>query len=281
MEKNIKFKITYYQGEANNNRLDMYDASASLQGFAKALAITTHALLNDGQIRKRAHSIEGAKLYISPSRKGSFQELITLCIESGAISGIGYSVIAATFYDLLKWTWAKTLGKEHVPETTYVKKLAQRKEPFISEMEDALETVLEEAHRPIKSSKEMYIVLERPKEQGGIIRLDYTTLQNVKSTIDPKVMETTGNVTRFNILTGYGRFYDDGLGKTVSFTLDESVEGQARHLVTWSMNAADRTMNINDDTPIEGKIILVGKKVMSAKGQVKRYLISNVKHIQK
>ena len=62
----IHFKISYHNGDASNGRLDMYDASVSLQGFAKALSITTHALLNDGEIRKKGHSIKGAKIYINP-----------------------------------------------------------------------------------------------------------------------------------------------------------------------------------------------------------------------
>lgn len=59
--KTINFKISYHNGDASDGRLDMYDASVSLQGFAKALAITTHALLNDGEIRKKGNTINGAK----------------------------------------------------------------------------------------------------------------------------------------------------------------------------------------------------------------------------
>lgn len=98
----ITFKISYHHGDATTGRLDMYDASVSLQGFAKALSITTHALLNDGEIRKKGNRIEGAQLYISPPRKGSFEEIITLVITNK--EAIGASIAAAAFYDLIKWT---------------------------------------------------------------------------------------------------------------------------------------------------------------------------------
>ncbi len=128
--KQINFKISYHNGDAQDGRLDMYDAAVSLQGFAKALSITTHALLNNGEIRKKGNCINGAKIYINPSRKGSFEELITLVIENPTVA-IGPSVIANVFYDLIKWTWSKTLDLQYTPETSHVRKLVtiQRSSP--------------------------------------------------------------------------------------------------------------------------------------------------------
>lgn len=146
----VNFKISYHNGDASDGRLDMYDASVSLQEFAKALSITTHALLNDGEIRKKGNSINGAKIYINPSRKGSFEELITIAVENPFATAIGTSIVANVFYDLLKWTWSKTLDIQYTPETPHVRRLEERIEPFIGEMEEALEIPLEQAHRPIK-----------------------------------------------------------------------------------------------------------------------------------
>lgn len=70
--------------------------------FAKALSITTHVLLNKGEIRKKGNSIEGARLYINPSRKGSFEELITLAIKDPVAASIGTSIVANVFYDIIK-----------------------------------------------------------------------------------------------------------------------------------------------------------------------------------
>jgi len=174
--KEIHFKISYHNGDAADGRLDMYDASVSLQGFAKALSITTHALLNDGEIRKKGNNIDGAKLYINPSRKGSFEELITLAIENPVAMSIGTSVIGAVFYDLIKWTWSKTLDLAYEPETVQVKRLEKRIEPFISEMEEALEIPQEQAHRPIKRCEDMVIVIKRQRI-GEVIKLDSETLK--------------------------------------------------------------------------------------------------------
>ena len=265
----ITFKIRYMNGDASSGQLDMYDASVSLQGFAKALSITTHAMLNDGEVRKKGNRAEGAKLYISPSRKGSFEELITLAIDNKVALAIGTSVVGAVFYDLIKWTWSKTLDMDYRPRTSRVKKLANRKEPFIGEMEEALEIPLEQAHKPIKQCNDMVIELVRPRV-GEVIRMDIETLKSVSIRTEPDIIDNIlGNVTRYNILTGIGRFYDDELEHTVSFKVDEKAGSSLRRRITWSLHHAQEEGG--------GKLLLSARKVVSAKGITKRYLIEKVR----
>lgn len=268
----INFKISYHNGDASQGRLDMYDASVSLQGFAKALSITTHALLNDGEIRKKGNSINGAKIYINPSRKGSFEELVTLAIENQVALAIGTSVVGTVFYDLIKWTWSKTLDLAYTPETAHVKRLEDRIEPFIGEMEEALEVPLEQAHRPVKKCDEMVIVIKRPRG-GEVIRMDAETLKSVSVQTEPNVIHNiTGNVTRYNILSGIGRFYDDELEKTVSFKMPENASSSQKRRITWSLHHAQEEG--------EGKIQLDVKRVVSAKGAIRRYLVEKVSLIK-
>lgn len=270
--KKLNFKISYHNGDAADGRLDMYDATVSLQGFAKALSITTHALLNDGEIKKHGNKITGAKLYINPSRKGSFEELITLAIENQAVLAVGTSVVGAVFYDLIKWTWSKTLDLNYSPQTAQVRKLEGRIEPFIGEMEEALEIPLEQAHRPIKQCDDMIIVIKRPRHPDHVIRMDKETLKSVSIQTEPNVITNiTGNVTRYNILSGIGRFYDDELQRTVSFKMLEDSGSSQRRRITWSLH------NAQDEG--EGKIRLEVKRVVSAKGVIRRYLVQKVYRI--
>lgn len=270
--KKINFKISYYYGDADSGRLDMYDASVSLQGFAKALSITTHALLNDGEIRKKGNIINGAKLYISPSRKGSFEELITLVIENPFAAAVGTSVISNVFYDLIKWTWSKTLDQSYTPKTAQIKKLKERVEPFIGEMEEALEIPLEQAHRPIKKCTDMVIAINRNRA-GTVVKLDAETLKSVSIQTEQTIIRNvTGNVTRYNIISGIGRFYDDSLRRTVSFKLEENASSSQRRRITWSLHYAQE--------PGQGKISLDVKRVVSAKGVVRRYLVQKVHRVQ-
>lgn len=267
----ITFAIKYHHGDAQEGHLDMYDAAVSFQGFAKALSITAHALLNDGEIKRKGNRIEGAELYINPSRKGSFEQIVTLVITNK--EAIGASIAAAAFYDLIKWTWSKTLEIAcEEPETPHVRKLAERIEPFIGEMEEALEIPLEQAHRPIKKDNDVIISLKRQRV-GEVIQLDLETLQSVSLKTDEETTpDILGNVTRYNILSGYGRFYDDSLAKTVSFKVGDDVSSVQKQLLTWSLHYAQEAEG-------GGKLLFDAKKIVSAKGATKRYLVSNVKQV--
>lgn len=263
----ITFAIKYHYGDAEQGRLDMYDAAVSFQGFSKALSITAHALLNDGEIRRKGHSIQGGELYINPSRKGSFEQIVTFVITNK--EAIGASIAAAAFYDLIKWTWSKTLDLAYQPETAHVRKLSERIEPFIGEMEEVLEVPLEQAHRPIKKNPEMVIALKRQRI-GEVVRLDAETLQSVSLRTESEITENIkGNVTRYNILSGYGRFYDDELEKTVSFKVEEDVSSTQKQLLTWSMHYAQETDG-------GGKILIDVQRILTAKGAVKRYVVSRI-----
>lgn len=263
----ITFGIKYHYGDAQDGRLDMYDAAVSFQGFARALSITAHALLNDGEVRKKGHNLKGGEIYINPSRKGSFEQIVTFVITNK--EAIGASVAAAAFYDLIKWTWSQTLEAAYEPETPQVKKLAERIEPFIGEMEEELESPLEQAQRPIKKNNEVIISIKRQRVDE-VIRLDHETLEKVSlQTEDHITKNIRGNVTRYNILSGHGRFYDDELNRTVSFKVGNDVSANQKQFLTWSMHCAQETEG-------EGKLLFEARRVLTAKGVTKRYLISHI-----
>ena len=268
----ITFSIKYHDGDARQGHLDMYDAAVSFQGFAKAISITAHALLNKGEIRRKGNRIEGAELYINPSRKGSFEQFVTLVITNQ--EAIGASIAAAAFYDMIKWTWSKTIDKVFDPETPFVKNLVEedRIEPFIGEMEEALEIPLEQAHRPIAKDESVIRSLKRQRV-GDIVRFDSESLKSVSLRSDDVVTENIkGNVTRYNILSGYGRFYDDDLERTVSFKVTDEVSAVQKQLLTWSLHHAQEEEG-------EGKILFDAKKIETARGVIKRYLVTNISHL--
>lgn len=266
---NIHFKISYHHGDAADGRLNLYDAGSSLHGLAKALAITTHALLNEGAIRKHGDRVEGAEIYISPSRKGSFVEFVTIVVSSDAAQTVGLSVVGAAFWDLVKWTWSSTVDKRHEPETPFVRRLSERVEPFIGEITEALEVPLEQVHRPIKEHPEMEISIQRQRV-GEVLRFDEETLQSVSLHNEGDLTEDIkGNVTRYNILSGIGRFYDDNEERTVSFKINQDLSYDQKALLTWSM---EQTMLGNN-----GKIYFNANRIITARGYVKRYMVQEIR----
>jgi len=76
----IPFRITFEGGDADAHQLDFYDGTNSLFGFAKSLLLTTHYLIN-GEVKFQAPSARGARIYMLPSRQGSFEQFIRLVID--------------------------------------------------------------------------------------------------------------------------------------------------------------------------------------------------------
>ncbi|MGM3217857.1 hypothetical protein ACSQ5K_24215 [Pseudomonas sp. PhalM4] len=266
--KELNFKISYTGGSADEGLLDIYDASVSTQGLARALSITTHAFVNDGQIRKRAERVKGAKVYLHPPRKGSFEELVTIVFSDPVVQAIGGSVIAAAFWDFVKWTWSEAVGQQHRPQTPFVKRLEDRVEPLIGEIGIALESPMASLHRPIENSANMEISISRPKV-GEIVRLNQATMAyvNILDEEDPED-GIIGNVTKYNILSGYGRVFVDELDKTVPFDLDEDVSADEKALLTRSSHDRNRGL--------DGKIALHASRVLTGRGELKRYKVFGV-----
>lgn len=267
--KELELKISYDGGSASEGMLDIYDAGVSIHGLSRSLAITTHAFIHKGEIRRRAERARGAKIYIAPPRHGSFEELVKIVLSHDAASAIGYSVAAAAFWDFLKWTWNAALGKSCNPETPYVKRIADRTEPFIGEMATALESSMADLHRPIESDEKMTIDVIRPRV-GSIVTLDHETLQYVSTRTESEVIEdVSGNVTKYNILSGFGRFFDDGEGRTVSFDIDQDMGADEKRLLTWSMDQRNQGH--------EGKLLIDVVRVLNARNELKRYRVSAVR----
>ncbi len=269
--KELNFKISYTGGSADQGLLDIYDASVSTNGLARALSITTHAFINEGQIRKRAERVTGAKVYLHPPRKGSFEELVTIVFTDPVVQSIGASVIAAAFWDFVKWTWSEAVGQQHEPETPFVRRLEDRVEPLIGEIGIALESPMASLHRPIENAANMEISISRPKV-GEIVRLNQATMAyvNILDEEDPED-GIIGNVTKYNILSGYGRIFVDELDRTVPFDLDADISPDEKELLTRSSHDRNRGL--------DGKISLRASRVLTGRGELKRYKVFGVEWV--
>ena len=210
MTEEIKFRVKYEGGDANDNRLELYDAGVSIHGLARAIAISMHAFLNNGTIRSRVEKISGAKIYIHPSKQGSFEELIVIAINSDIASAIGLSVVASASWEFIKWSWAKATGQEaEEPKSRYARKVLKNNEDIEAELSVALEKPLEQVHRPLASNEDMKISVTRNQTSDSIV-FDQNTYAYVETSTESSLsLNIQGNVTKYNILSGNGRFYDD------------------------------------------------------------------------
>jgi hypothetical protein len=269
MVKEISFTIRYTGGKADESLLDLYDAAASMHGLAKALGITSHALVNDGTVRHRADSIPNVKFYLHPPKKGSFIELVTIVFDDPAVQAIGSTVLVAAFWDFINFTWRRATGRDATLTEHSTKKIVRENEFFIQEIEHALEKPLQLIHRPIQHDRNIEIEIKRPRT-GTILKFNKDTYDYVMSQNEAEDLENVlGNVTKYNNLSGIGRFYDDTLGRTISFHSHKDLTDDEKQTLSWSLHAS------NQDNR-SGKILLRIDVIKSNSGHIKRYIIKNV-----
>ncbi|MDX8566776.1 hypothetical protein OZ668_02180 [Elizabethkingia sp. HX XZB] len=272
MSVDLKFTIRYTGGIANESLLDLYDAATSMHGLSKALAITSNALVTRGQVRKRVDKIPNVKFYLHPPKNGSFIELVTIVFESPAVQAIGSSVLIGVFWDFINFTWRRATGKEVEPLEYQTKKILEENEFLEQEIIDALEIPLQQIHRPIQNDRNIEIELKRPRV-GTVLKLDRETYDYVNSQLEPEEKQgIVGNVTKYNNLSGIGRFYDDNLGRTISFHSSDSLVPEEINNLSWSLHVSNQLNGA-------GKIVLTVDEIKSNTGQLKRYIIKNAEKL--
>lgn len=272
MSVELKFTIRYTGGIADESLLDLYDAATSMHGLSKALAITSNAIATRGSVRKRVDKIPNVKFYLHPPRNGSFIELVTIVFENPAVQAIGSSVLIGVFWDFVNFTWCKATGREAQPMEHQTKRILEENEFLEQEITDALEIPLQQLHRPIQNDRNIEIEIKRPRV-GTILTLNRETYDYVTSIPEPEERtRIVGNVTKYNNLSGIGRFYDDNLGRTVSFHSSELLSPEEINNLTWSLHTSNQ---INGG----GKIIITVDEIKSNSGQLKRYIIKNAERV--
>lgn len=268
MAVELKFILRYTGGKADENTLDLYDAATSMQGLAKALAITSYALINDGKVRKRGDSIPNVDFYLEPSKKGSFIEIITIVFQQPAVQVLGSSVLAAAFWDFINFTWKEATGRESAPKEFKTRRLLEQNETLSEEISHVLEIPLQQLHKPIQRDRNIEIEIKRPRSNTPILKFNRETLDYVMSEGEPEEVENIiGNVTKYNILSGIGRFYDDRLGKTVSFHSSSELDEDGKNTLSWSLHHSNQNRT--------GKISITADAIKSNSGHLKRYIIRN------
>jgi hypothetical protein len=83
--------LVYYGRDADQNRLDLYDASNSYYGFARTLALVGHYYVTQEFITKAPHSV--IRLYVVPPEEGLFKQTVITAVAAGVIAA-PFSVFA-------------------------------------------------------------------------------------------------------------------------------------------------------------------------------------------
>jgi hypothetical protein len=271
MSKNSKIvsaSIRVEGGLADKGLIDIHDASIMMMGIARSLNVVAHAFANSNEIRKRASTAAGSQTFIRAAEKGCFEEHIEVHFEQATVRKIGESVISGHFWDYLIATWGKAIGLESDIDSPYLQRLLKSDDLFIDELAEALEEPFQDLHRPITRNNVCKIILARPRKGDVLTFNNESRAFVVTQEVESKQSYVVGNVTRFNILSGYGRLYSDSEQRVMSFLLEHTNDTRMQGLIVKSMQ--QRTQGDG------GKMHFLVSRTVSANGVVKKYTVYDV-----
>ncbi|WP_160000676.1 hypothetical protein [Roseomonas sp. 18066] len=267
MTEEFRMKIRYSGGDADDHHLDMYEASTSLQGFARALQLCVHLYVNE-EVVSRATALKKAKIWIEPPKRGSVLfDLITI-IESypgtaGVIAAVG-TTGAAPFYRFMQMALKKASGYDDDAQSDKLAtRLATKYEPHFDKLSEVLEGPLQKAHAPVGKGVPQ-ITLERPRSSLVVFNSTTKAWVNTRTTSRSPNGEL-GNVTRYNAITSNGRAFIENLGKIVPFSLAENFPEDKKAYLTWSLHGST--------TGGEKELRFSLRWIKSARDEVKRVIL--------
>lgn len=263
MDEKAKFalKLRFSGPTVEREGLDLYDGSTSFYGFAQALQIAVHAYMT-GEIVSRATALKGAEMYFGSPRRGSVLfDIITVIEHYPATAGIA----GAAFYDFIKTAFGKAAGYLNTkPETPAVQKIAID-ETFFDQLAETLEGSLQRAHRAIDHGVKQ-VTLERPRSELVVFNKQTSEWVNTRDE-NPNIEEFTGNITRYNSISGNGRAFVRELGKVIPFRPSVTFPDNKRGLLTWSLHG--------NTVSGEKELRFWASKIESATGDAKRLIFDD------
>ncbi|HJV76224.1 MAG TPA: hypothetical protein VJ654_18535 [Noviherbaspirillum sp.] len=270
MEKGAEIVVRYDGSTADSGRLNLYEASESLEGTTRLVNVIVHAFVNNNEVRERLSGPVGADTYLTGAKKGCFEESVEIVFGDAAIKRIKPTVIVPNFWDYFACCVSVAVGREYQPHTAMVRKiLNQKKEALFEEIAEEIEGPLQKLHRPIKTKGAKTITFARPKA-GDVFTLDKETLEYVSVLEQADKLENwTGNVTKYNSLSGFGRMYVDELGHTLPFRIWRFKENERAHKAA----AASLNERVNEEG---GKRKIAGFPVYNSLGRIKRIVVQEI-----
>lgn len=262
-KESFALKLRFSGKTVNEHGLDLYDGSQSFHGFGQAIQIAVNAYMND-DISSRATALKGAQLYFKSPRNGSVLFDLVAIIEKYPISA---TLSAAVFYDFIKFSLSKASGLLNAkPETSSVQKLLDKDELFFDQLAETLEGSLQRAHRAIDYGVEK-VTIERPR--SPLVTFDQKTSEWVNTRDENPEIETfTGNVTRYNSISGNGRAYIRELKKILPIRPAAHFPESKKGHLTWSLHG--NTVAANKELQFQAS------RIDSARGEPKRLILTDV-----
>ena len=260
-----------YEGlNADSGQLSLYDSAEALKGLATLVNQVSHAFANENEVRDRISNPRDVVTTMVGAKRGCFEYIVNVKFSNVVSQRIGKSVVVKHFWDYLDLSILLATGLEKESDNPYIRKIAESDDTPFEELAIRLEQPIKNILRPINTDGAATLTLIRPYV-GERLTLDSSTYDYVStSDQDPALKHWEGNVTKYNILTGYGRAYIDSIRRTIPFNIIDFSANQIAH------QAATASMNERAQKSTDGKRSFVGHKVSNAAGRIKRILVTEI-----
>ncbi|KAF4558702.1 hypothetical protein GEV39_18245 [Pseudomonas sp. NY5710] len=265
----ITLSARYHSGETNFNGLDAYYGADSLGGFAEAVCITTHAILNK-EVKTQTPATSGFDLKFKENHRGSYVQKFTLELtDQNAISNFTYLGLNG-FIELLTFHMGSPLGLNR-PVTGRAARKWLRDDMEDSEaLLERLERPLKRIHHPVTGQGYQVTVY---RAQTPILEFNEQTYDYLAGGETSERVETLDlSVSRFNIRTGTGRFTTDGDAESISFSPVHGYLSQAAKIrLADSLVSGAR----GEERPVRVTV----RRVLSRDGRTKHLILQGVHEI--
>ena len=151
-------------GTAERYLLPAYEGTQSIEGIARAITLVAHYVVT-GEVRKRYPFSEDAKLYLAPSRAGSFESFFSLWTQpdsvlvSTAVGAVAVGVVSMTLFELLKYLTKTLIGQDDASSNDRVRYLLDRKSGDIEVLSEAIEPSIKKSHNVINNGAGNIVVI--------------------------------------------------------------------------------------------------------------------------
>lgn len=211
----LTLSARYHSGAANFNGLGAYYGADSLGGFAEAICITTHAILNK-EVKTQTPATSGFDLKFKENHRGSYVQKFVLEITDAAALESFNTLGVNGFIELLTFHMGAPIGLNQRLMNRAARRWLRDEMDDSEALLERLSRPLHRIHHPVSGQGYQVTLL---KNQTPILEFNERTFDYLAGgTTSDEIEVLDLAVSRFNIRTCTGRFAVDEESESMSFS---------------------------------------------------------------